>query len=588
MRYEAPVQDIMFCLEHLSPWREVQALPPYSEVDADDIRAALDELGRFCSEVITPLNVEGDETGARLEDGVVSLPEAFHDAYAQFVEMGWQSLPHEPDHGGMGLPRAAGAAATEMLNSADMSFGLCPLLTDGAIDALSKNGSEEQKELYLEKLITGVWSGTMNLTEPQAGSDLARIRTKAERREDGTYAVSGTKIFITFGEHGLSENIVHLVLARTPGAPAGPKGLSLFVVPKFLPDAHGEPGERNGVTCVGIEHKLGVRASPTAVLEFEEATGFLIGEENRGLEYMFVMMSAARFAVGVQGIAVAERSYQQAIGYARDRIQSRPVDGSTAESVAIIQHPDVRRMLMRMRSVTEGCRAMAITTAGWLDIAAYGDEAQRGDANALAEFMVPLVKGYSTERAVEITSIGVQVHGGMGFIEETGAARWFRDSRILPIYEGTTAIQANDLLGRKIQRDGGATARRFAKLVEETERALAKGDAEARAVGQRLAEARADFETSLAFLLETVREDANAAYAGSVPFLMLTGNLAAGWQLARAMLAATEARAGGDASDFINRKIATAAFYAHNVLPECAAERAKVIGGAPSLLAAEL
>jgi hypothetical protein len=339
---------------------------------------------------------------------------------------------------------------------------------------------------------------------------------------------------------------------------------------------------------VGIEHKLGVRASPTAVLEFEEATGFLIGEENRGLEYMFVMMSAARFAVGVQGIAVAERSYQQAIGYARDRIQSRPVDGSTAESVAIIQHPDVRRMLMRMRSVTEGCRAMAITTAGWLDIAAYGDEAQRGDANALAEFMVPLVKGYSTERAVEITSIGVQVHGGMGFIEETGAARWFRDSRILPIYEGTTAIQANDLLGRKIQRDGGATARRFAKLVEETERALAKGDAEARAVGQRLAEARADFETSLAFLLETVREDANAAYAGSVPFLMLTGNLAAGWQLARAMLAATEARAGGDASDFINRKIATAAFYAHNVLPECAAERAKVIGGAPSLLAAEL
>ena len=587
MRYEAPVQDIMFCLEHLSPWREVQALPPYQEVDADDIRAALDELGRFCSEVIAPLNVEGDETGARLEDGVVSLPEAFHAAYAQFVEMGWQSLPHSPDHGGMGLPRAAGAAATEMLNSADMSFGLCPLLTDGAIDALSTNGSEEQKALYLEKLITGVWTGTMNLTEPQAGSDLARIRTKAERREDGTYAVSGTKIFITYGEHGLSQNIVHLVLARTPGAPAGPKGLSLFVVPKFLPDAEGEPGERNGVTCVGIEHKLGVRASPTAVLEFEEATGFLIGEENRGLEYMFVMMTSARFAVGVQGIAVAERSFQQALGYARDRVQSRPVDGSTPESVPIIQHPDVRRMLMRMRSVVEGCRAMAINMAGLLDIAAYGDEPQRGEAHALAEFMVPLVKGYTTERAVEVTSIGVQVHGGMGFIEETGAARWFRDSRILPIYEGTTAIQANDLLGRKIQRDGGATARRFAKLVEETERALAKGDAEARAVGQKLAEARMEFETSLGFLLETARDDMNAAYVGSVPFLMLTGNLAAGWQLARAMLAATEARAAGDTSEFMTRKIATAAFYAHNVLPECAAERAKVVGGAPSILAAE-
>ncbi len=588
MRYEAPVQEIMFCLEHLSPWQQVRTLPPYREIDTDDIRAALDELGRFCTDIIAPLGVEGDETGARIKDGCVTMPNSFHSAYEQFVEMGWQSLPHSPDHGGMGLPRAAGAAATELLNSADMSFGLCPLLTDGAIDALSKNGSAEQKALYLEKLVTGEWSGTMNLTEPQAGSDLARIRTKAVRGDDGSYAVTGTKIFITYGEHELSKNIIHLVLARTPGAPAGPKGLSLFVVPKYLPDADGAPGERNTVNCVGIEHKLGVRASPTAVLEFEEAKGFLIGEENRGLEYMFVMMSAARFAVGVQGIAVAERALQQATAYAFDRVQSRPVDGSTADSVAIVQHPDVRRMLLRMRATVEGCRALAITTAGWLDVAEHAVDENRRDAAGLAEFLVPLVKGFTTERAVEIASLGVQVHGGMGFIEETGAARLLRDARILPIYEGTTAIQANDLLGRKIQRDNGAVARRFACMIENTENKLRAGDAMAQAVADRLASAREDFEVSLDFLLETVKQDANTAYAGSVPFLMLAGNLAVGWQHGLSLVAASEAIDQGEQVEFMTGKAATASFYAHNILVECATERMKITGGAPSLLAAEI
>ncbi|WP_372884218.1 acyl-CoA dehydrogenase [Shimia sp.] len=588
MLYTAPIDDIMFDLEHLSGWSEVGALPRYAGVELEDIRAALEACGRFCSEVVAPLGVAGDEAGAHLDAGRVSLPEGYAAAYGQFVEMGWQSLAHGPEHGGMGLPRAAGAAATEIVNAADTSFGLCPLLTDGAIDALTKNGSPAQKALYLEKLVSGQWSGTMNLTEPQAGSDLGRIRCRAEPGADGSYAISGTKIFITYGEHELSENIIHLVLARTPGAPEGPKGLSLFVVPKFLPDAAGNPGRRNAVTCSGLEHKLGVRASPTAVLNFEGATGYLVGEEMRGLPYMFVMMSTARFAVGVQGVAVADRAHQHALAYAEERVQGRAVDGSSAEAVAIARHPDVRRMLLRMRALTEGGRALAMATAGWLDLAEHGAETERAAAGAMAEFLVPLVKGFASERAVEVASLGVQVHGGMGFIEETGVARFYRDARILPIYEGTTAIQANDLLGRKVQRDGGATARRFAALVRETVAALRGGDMAAQAVAGRLERAAADFEASLAHLLETAPADANAAYAGSVPFLMLTGNLAVGWQLARSLLAAAARQAAGEDSAFLRRKIATARFFAEHVLIDSAAERLRIIEGAPSLLEADL
>ena len=581
MSFQPPVQDLMFCLEHLSHWEKVSALKAYSDCDLTDIGAALEGYARFCAEQIAPLSQVGDRLGARFDKGRVTMPEGHARAYAQFVDMGWQALTHPVEHGGTGLPRAVGAAAVEMLNAADMSFGLCPLLTDGAIEALLLTGSDEQKATYLAPLIAGRWSGTMNLTEPQAGSDLGRVATKAVRRADGCYGITGTKIFITYGAHDLTENIIHLVLARTPDALPGPKGLSLFIVPQKLVEPDGTPGAVNAVNCVSIEHKLGVRASPTAVLDYDDATGFLIGEENSGLEYMFIMMNAARFSVGVQGIATSERAYQRALAYAQGRVQSRPVNGTAKDAVPIIQHPDVRRMLMRMRSLTEGGRAMAAATAGLLDIAHHGHDRE---TVALAEFMVPLVKAFCTERAVEVASLGVQIHGGMGFIEVTGAAQHYRDARILPIYEGTTAIQANDLLGRKVMRDGGETARRFAARTAETEAALAKGDATAQAIGTQLAIARGSFESVLDWMLETGRKDIDAAFAGSVPFLMLSGNLAAGWQLAKGALAAQMALDAGQDRAFMTGKIATALFYAQHILPECATEQTRILHGAQSLL----
>lgn len=588
MTYEAPLQDIVFNIEHLSQWPELQALAGGSDVEIDDAAAALAEFGRFCAEQIAPSNALADRIGAVFDGEKVVLPDEYAAAYAQFVEMGWQGLAHPTAFGGAGMPRAVGAAATEIANAADMSFALCPLLTDGAIEALLVSGSEEQKRRYLPKLISGEWSGAMNLTEPQAGSDLARVRTKAEPIEDGAYAISGTKIYITYGEHELSKNIVHLVLARAPGAPDGAKGLSLFLVPKYLPDAQGEPGARNAVRCVSIEHKLGVKASPTAMLSYEGATGYLIGEAHRGLDYMFVMMNAARFAVGVQGIAISERAYQKALAFARERVQSRPVDGSTKDAVPIIEHPDVRRLLMRMRALTEGGRALAAATAGWLDLAHHESGERRKEALAIAEYLAPLVKGFCTERAVEVTSLGVQVHGGMGFIEETGAAQYYRDCRILPIYEGTTAIQANDLLGRKTLRDGGAAARHVAALIQETVDELRRGGETAVAIADRLETARTAFLDSLSYLLETAPRDPNAAFAGSTPYLMLAGALTAGWQLGRSVLAAEAALAQGAAPAFFRRKIETASFYAHHILIEAEIERSRILTGAPSLAAAEI
>jgi alkylation response protein AidB-like acyl-CoA dehydrogenase len=581
MSYQPPVQDLMFCIQHLSHWENVSALEVYSECELPDIGAALESYARFCAEQIVPLSQVGDTQGARFDKGRVTMPEGDARAYAQFIEMGWQALIHPAEYGGIGLPRAVGAAAVEMLNAADMSFGLCPLLTDGAIEALLLTGSDAQKATYLGPLIEGRWSGTMNLTEPQAGSDLGRVATRAVQRADGTYGITGTKIFITYGAHDLTENIIHLVLARTPDAPAGPKGLSLFIVPQKLVNPDGTLGAANAVTCVSIEHKLGVRASPTAVLDYDDATGFLIGEENCGLEYMFIMMNAARFSVGVQGIAISERAYQRALAYARDRVQSRPVNGQSKDAVPIIEHPDVRRMLMRMRSLTEGGRAMAAATAGLLDMAHH-----RGDPESIAEaeFMVPLVKGFCSERAVDVASLGVQIHGGMGFIEETGAAQHYRDARILPIYEGTTAIQANDLLGRKVMRDNGESARRLATMIAQTEAQLAGGDATAQAIGTSLAHARGTFEAALDWLLENSRKDIDAAFAGSVPFLMLSGTLAAGWMLAKGALAAQTACDAGQGSAFLTQKIATALFYAQHILPECATEQTRILHGAQSLL----
>lgn len=589
MTFAAPTKDMLFNLEHLSGWSEVSQLPPYRDLDLEDAAAVLEEYGRFCAEEIAPLNAPGDEAGSSYGNGRVTLPDGFSEAYAKFVEMGWQSLQHPEEFGGQGLPRAIGAAGTEIVNAANMSFALCPLLTDGAIEALLTAGSDDMKSVYLENLVSGKWTGTMNLTEPQAGSDLALLRSRANRQEDGTYTVSGTKIFITYGEHDMSENTVHLVLARTPDAPAGVKGISLFLVPKFFVTPEGTPGDRNSVRCVSVEHKLGIKASPTAVLEFEEATGYLIGEENSGLEYMFEMMNSARFGVGLQGVAIAERAYQQALAYANDRVQSRPVDGSSRDAVTIVHHPDVRRLLARMRVLTEGGRAMAAYAAGWQDLARHADTAEaRAHAAAMGEFLTPLVKGYCTESGVEVASMGVQVHGGMGFIEETGAAQHYRDARILPIYEGTTAIQANDLVGRKTLRDRGATALKFADLIEETEQELAKGSDQAQAVAKRLGAARLAFQDVVAHLVGTASESMNSVFGAGVPYLMLAGNLVAGWQLARALLVAEAALARGEDPEFMAAKVASARFYADHVLTDAGVQRDRILDGGDSLLAAIL
>ncbi|MDP3756957.1 acyl-CoA dehydrogenase, partial [Polaromonas sp.] len=446
---------------------------------------------------------------------------------------------------------------------------------------------------YLEPLISGKWTGTMNLTEPQAGSDLAAVRTRAVPQGDGTFKVFGTKIFITYGEHDMAENIVHLVLARTPDAPPGVKGISLFIVPKFMVNADGTLGARNDAHCVSIEHKLGIKASPTAVLQYGDhggAVGYIVGQENRGLEYMFIMMNSARYAVGMQGIAIAERAYQKAVTFAKDRVQSRPVDGSIAASAPIIHHPDVKRMLMTMRAYTEGCRAMASVAAAAYDASHHHPDADvRKQNQAFYEYMVPLVKGYSTEMSLEVTSLGVQVHGGMGFIEETGAAQYYRDAKILTIYEGTTAIQANDLVGRKTARDGGQTAKAIAAQIETTEAQLLKqGGAAAKTVARRLKAAREAFVDVVNFVAGNTKASPNAVFAGSVPYLMLAGNLVAGWQMARSLLVAEEHLARGEDTAFMQAKITTAVFYADHLLSKAPGIRDSIVEGADSVTALAL
>ena len=593
MSYTAPVKDMLFAIEHLAKIDQVAQIPGFEDAGLDTAAAVLEECAKFNEGVVAPLNVEGDKNPSAWKDGQVTTTPGFKEAFRQFAEGGWQGLQHPADFGGQGLPKTIGAACVEMLNSANLSFALCPLLTDGAIEALLTAGSDELKATYLEKLVTGEWTGTMNLTEPQAGSDLALVRTKAEPQPDGTYKIFGTKIFITYGEHDMAGNIVHLVLARVAGAPEGVKGISLFVVPKFMVGADGSLGARNDVHCVSIEHKLGIKASPTAVLQFGDhggAVGYLVGEENRGLEYMFIMMNAARYAVGVQGIAVAERAYQKAVQYAKDRVQSRPVDGSINASAAIIHHPDVKRMLMTMRAYTEGCRAMASTAAAAYDAAHHHPDAQaRKDNATFYEFMVPLVKGYSTEMSLEVTSLGVQVHGGMGFIEETGAAQYYRDAKILTIYEGTTAIQANDLVGRKTARDGGQTAKAIAAQIEKTEgELLASGTAEAKAMARRLAAARQAFVDVVDFVAGHTKASPNAVFSGSVPYLMLAGNLVAGWQMARALLVAERLLQAGQDEAFMRAKIATARFYAEHILVKAPGLRDAIVEGSDSVTALAL
>jgi 3-(methylthio)propanoyl-CoA dehydrogenase len=588
MSYRAPVKDMLFVMKALAGIEAVATLPGHEDHGLDTAAAVLEESAKFAEGVIAPLNWEGDRNPSYLKNGVVHATPGFKEAFAQYAEGGWQGLQHPEAHGGQGLPKLIHAACSEMVNSANMSFALCPLLTDGAVEALLTAGTPAQQATYLPKLIDGSWTGTMNLTEPQAGSDLSLVRTRAEPQPDGSYKLFGTKIYITWGEHDMADNIVHLVLARVVGAPEGVKGISLFICPKVLPD-----GTRNDVHCVSIEHKLGIKASPTAVLQYGDhggAVAELVGHENRGLEYMFIMMNAARYGVGVQGIALAERAYQKAVQYARDRVQSRPVDGSLGHAAAIIHHPDVRRMLMTMRAWTEGCRAMALVGASAFDAAhAHPDAAVRADNQAFYEFLVPLIKGLSTEMALDVASLGVQVHGGMGFIEETGAAQYLRDAKILSIYEGTTAIQANDLVGRKTARDGGRVALAIADRIEATEGELAARGSEAcKTMARRLAAARKAYVEVVGYVAGHSKAAPNAVYAGSVPYLKLAGLVVSGWQMARALMAAEDALAEGSDPEFMQAKITTARFFGDHLLTQAPALRDSIVEGADAVTAMAL
>lgn len=590
MSYVAPLKDMLFAMNELAGLAAVNALPGCEDATPETVEAVLEENAKFCSEVVAPLNWAGDQTPSYWHDGQVTTTKGFKEAFKAYGEAGWQGVQHPAEFGGQGLPKLVATPCIEMLNSANLSFALCPLLTDGAIEALMTAGTDEQKAIYLENLISGKWTGTMNLTEPQAGSDLAAVRTRAVPQGDGTYKVFGTKIFITYGEHDMAENIVHLVLARTPDAPEGVKGISLFVVPKFLVNADGSLGARNDAHCVSIEHKLGIKASPTAVLQFGDhggAIGTLVGEENRGLEYMFIMMNAARFAVGMQGVAVAERAYQKAVQFARDRVQSRDLAGS-AGPVAIIHHPDVRRMLMSMRAQIEASRALAYVAAAASDAAHHHtDDATRKANQTFYEYLVPIVKGWSTEMSIDVTSTGVQVHGGMGFIEETGAAQHYRDARILTIYEGTTAIQANDLVGRKTVRDGGATAKAIIAQVRETETALMQhGSADLAAIGVQLAAGAAALEEVVTYVAGNMKSDIKAVFAGSVPYLKLAGIVLGGWQMARAALIAEQKlQAGEGDAKFYRAKIGTARFFADHILSQASGYRTAIVAGSVGVMA---
>ncbi|GBG03499.1 acyl-CoA dehydrogenase [Azospira sp. I13] len=589
-QYNAPLRDMHFVMKELAGLEQVVQLPGYEEADIDLSDAILEEASKFAGNVLSPINFSGDQEGAKWHDKNVTVPAGFKEAYTQFAENGWTALACSPEYGGQGLPKLISTAVNEMWKSANMAFSLCPMLTTGAIEALMTAGSDELKQKYLPKMVSGEWTGTMNLTEPNAGSDLAAVRTRAEPQGDGTYKIFGQKIFITYGEHNMTDNIIHLVLARLPNAPEGVKGISLFVVPKFMVKDDGSLGERNDAYCVSIEHKLGIHASPTAVLAFGDhggAVGYLVGEENRGLEYMFIMMNAARFAVGMEGVALAERAYQQAVWYAKDRIQGTELGVKGGPKVSILKHPDVRRLLMSMRAQTEAARALAYVVAAALDAAKHHpDEATRAANQAFADLMIPVVKGHSTEMSIEVASQGVQVHGGMGFIEETGAAQHLRDARITAIYEGTTAIQANDLIGRKMAREGGATIKAVIAEMRKLDGQLAEqSGADFLAIRKRLTAGIAALEQAANWIVATFKEDIKGAHAGSVPFLRLLGIVAGGWQMARAALVAQAKIAGGDSDPFYGAKIVTARFYADHQLTQAQGLAESIVDGSVGTLA---
>jgi 3-(methylsulfanyl)propanoyl-CoA dehydrogenase len=586
--YHAPLKDLQFVLHDLVGDADLQACRDLGDYSADLADSVLAEAGRFAESVLDPLYRTGDRDGAKWTPQGVVTPPGYKEAYTQFVEGGWPSLAHSTEFGGQGMPRVLATAVEEIWTSANCAFKLCPMLTHSAIEALEQVGTSRQQQTYLPKLISGEWTGTMNLTEPQAGSDLAQVRMRAVPEGDH-YRLFGQKIFITYGEHDFTSNIVHLTLARIDGAPGGVKGISLFVVPKFMPRADGSPGERNDVHCLSIEHKLGIHASPTCVMAYGQkdgAIGYLIGEANAGLKHMFIMMNAARLAVGLEGYALAERAFQQAVEWARTRIQGKPPVAAAEGPAPIIHHPDVKRMLLTMKSHTEAMRALALYAAYLLDLGdRHPDKELAEGAATRAALLIPIVKAWSTESGIELTSLGIQVHGGMGFVEETGAAQPYRDVRISSIYEGTSGIQANDLLNRKLGRDQGAAMNSLlAEAMHELE-AVQPTDANVRAAKAAALEALATMRRAASGVLKSMMSSPADAYAVSIPFLKLCGFSLGGWLLAKSAAIAERKLADG-ASDrqFLEGKIASARFYADHILPQTLALARVVEGGAGSVI----
>jgi 3-(methylthio)propanoyl-CoA dehydrogenase len=594
--FVAPLKDMNFVLNEVIGLNQIQALPGCEEVNSDLVSTILDEAGKMATNVLDPLNRVGDKEGAKVANGVVTTAKGFKEAYLQFVEAGWGSIECPTEFGGQGLPHAVATAVGEIWGCANMAFKLCPLLTQGAIEALHQHASKDMQAKYLPNMISGKWTGTMNLTEPQAGSDLALVRSKAIPQADGSFKISGQKIFITYGEHDYTENIIHLVLARVEGAPEGVKGISLFVVPKFLVNDDGSLGARNDVKCASIEHKMGIHASPTCVMMYGEqggATGYVVGEINRGLEYMFVMMNAARLGVGLEGVAACERSYQHAIVWAKERVQGRPYTAmpGNPKSVPIVHHPDIKRMLLTMRSYAEASRALAYLGASALDHAERNpDPKAKGMNQALVDLLIPIIKGWSTEVGIEAASLGVQVHGGMGYIEETGAAQYLRDCRISTIYEGTTGIQGNDLVGRKVGREGGQTVNAVLAMVDKTAaQCAASGNTQLHAVGKRLETASAEAKRATAWIVETFPTNAAAVNAGCVHYLMMMGTVLGGWMLARtALICADQLSKGQGDAHYHNAKLITTRFFADHTLPKAASYCDSLVSGADSVLAADV
>ena len=588
--YHAPLADMKFVLRELVDRELLAQLPGFDDMSLDVAESVLEEAAKFASGVLSPLNQSGDVQGARWQNGQVLTADGWKEAYARFVADGWGALSCPAQFGGQNLPRALSALIEEMWNGANVAFALCPMLTRGTVDAIELRGADSLKDTYLAKLVSGEWTGTMNLTEPQAGSDLSAVRTRAVPTGDGRYRLEGQKIFITYGDHDLTDNVIHLVLGRIAGAPEGVKGISLFVVPKFLVNDDGSTGAHNDVHCVSIEHKLGIHASPTCVLAYGQnggALGQIVGEANRGLEYMFIMMNAARFSVGVEGVGISERAYQTALAYARERIQSTEAGVRGGARVTIVHHPDVRRMLLLMKSQTEAMRALAAVVAVSLDAARLHPRAEERERHqAFADLMIPVVKGWCTENSVDIASLGIQVHGGVGFVEETGAAQYLRDARITPIYEGTTGIQANDLIGRKLARDGGRAAQAVIAEMRATAAAATAAAPNLPEIAAALAGAVDALERAIRYVVETYDKDIRSVSVGAVPLLKLFGIVSGGWQLLRsASISHRRLAAPGADAGFHGAKIATARFYADHVLSQASGLAHSIVHGAAGALA---